>query len=241
MKNLIIGVGQCGISIVNDIPNITKMFDWQIIYVDDKFVSFNDYKQTPWNNVYVFCGFGGQKIHRHLDIIIDTFRPLTPNLLFFGAAPYDFEGKVRKNRSDSIVKELKQRADITVIQANQSLMGERHLDDINVPLVSAIYAAMQQCNKPLFYSLHAILESTGVPTGLKSEILTDYIAVLVKKTRLKTLVNEALGVNAQVQSPEGVREKMHEVWRNYQSGRAKGSNIFEVELPPPGINDIKSE
>lgn len=240
MKNLIICVGQCGINIVNDIPDITKMSDWQIVIVNDKFVSFKDYKQNQWNNVYVFCGFGGQKIHRHLDTIIETFRPLTPNLLFFGAIPYDFEGKERRNRSASIVKELRQIADITVIQANQALMEENKLDDINVPLVSAIVAAMQQSNKPLFYSLHAILETTGVPTGLKSKILTEYIAVLVNEARLKTLVNEALGVKAQVQSPEGVREKMHEIWRNHLCGRAKGSNVFEVELPPPDINEINS-
>ena len=238
MKNLIIGIGQCGINMANDIPGITTIQDWNIFYVDNLYMSLQALNSDHYDNVYILCGFGGEKTFQRLDEVIELCRPITTNLLCFGASPYNFEGKERCKRAQKIVKSIKQVVDITVVQPNEALLKDSALSEINAPIVSAIDAAIKESHRPLFYSLHAILETTGTPTGLKPTILTEHLGVFINETRLKNLVNEALGIEAQIPSPDGVRSAMQGLWKNYKNGECPSSKIFEVQLPPPCPDEI---
>lgn len=238
MKNLIIGIGQCGINITNDIPGIANMQDWSIFYVDNLYMSLQELNRDHYDNVYILCGFGGEKAFQRLDEVIEICRPVTTNLLCFGAVPYNFEGKERCKRAQKIVKKIKQVVDITVVQPNEALLKDKDLSEINAPIVSAIVAAIKESHRPLFYSLYAILETTGTPTGLKPTILTEHIGVFINEARLKVLVNEALGIEAQIPSPDGVRSTMQGLWNNYKNGECQSSKIFEVQLPPPEPDEI---
>lgn len=231
MSNLIVGIGQCGANIIKDIPDDIKSPDWQVIFLDGQDINLKTIS-SHYDNIYIFCGLGGQMAFQYAAEIMSKCRLYTANLLSFCILPFKVEGDLRYKRAKETLNKINKIADITIVQPNDNLSPDDNLSLMNKPIVATTIASIKQSHKPLFYTLSAIIDSTGTNTGLKNFISSEHINIYVNDTRLKNLVSEALNSNGRISTPDGVRNKMQEIWADYQSGKPISNNIFEVELPP---------
>lgn len=235
MDNLIIGIGNCGANIIKDITDNVNLLDWQIVYFDGLGINFES-KFSHYENIYIFCGLGGQSTFQHTSEIISKCRPLATNLLCFCTLPFRIEGEMHYQRAESTLSKIYDYADIIVVQPNDKLPSDYNITMMNKPIVASAIASIEQSNKPLLYALSAIIDSTGINTGLKNFISSSHLDIYVNETRRKNLVSEALRSNGSISAPDGVKSKMQQLWADYHSGKPMLNQIFEVQLPRIGID-----
>lgn len=233
MSNLIVGIGQCGANIINDTPDDAKSPDWQIIFLDGQDINLKPIT-SHYDNIYIFCGLGGIMAFQYATEIMSKCRMLTTNLLCFCTLPFKVEGDLRYKRAEETLNQISKIADITIVQPNDNLSPDDNISLMNKPIVATTIASIEQSHKPLFYTLSAIIDSSDTNTWLRNFISSDHINIYVNDTRLKNLVSEALNSNGSISTPDGVRNKMQEIWADYKSGKPILNNIFEVELPTVG-------
>lgn len=242
MNSLLISIGNCGINIFKDIfcEDIElNSVNIQIQHKEkDAWESrLQEYSGQNFNSIILTCGLGGKTSKLLLEpvvkfIIDNNIMSEDGKMICLCTWPFQFEGESILVSAQATLDALRNYTDIVVVQYNDKLNGEDDMVKMNQPVVKAAKAAVSQSDKPLIYVLDAIMDSDSIDSSFNSHLSGSHIDIYVKDNRFKNMVNEALGIDTTVQSPDGVNLLMENFWQQRQGNQNSSNNIFKVLLPP---------
>lgn len=245
MKNLIVSVGNCGANIVKDLLRKEMELNCDILQINQEDNEMwesrlQEFSAQIYNAVILTCGLGGKTSELLLEPIANFL--IEQHVLSNGGKmvclctwPFHFEGEGHVERAQATLESIRKYADIVVVQFNDKLDGDDEMSKMNRPIVEAGVTAFSIIDKPLIYVLDAIMDSDSIDCSFDSHLSGSHIDIYVNENRLKNMVNEALGIDAILQSPYDVNHLMGNLWHQRNCNQsASYNNIFQVQLLPHG-------